>query len=214
MNATKRKRVGKKSEILTSTSFKEELAAKDAEKEAKENKAKNKVKKQIGRKSATKDYLPGHRFIAASTRRNIKRLNVEPAKSVTVANKDKDSSDSDVPTCNLTNDDSDVDHTEAAVEETQEKSEYITPQKEQIVLVKVKGGSRKKTTYRYVATLFKLTDKEEFELQGVKSVSKTQRVFQVELTDNDTNCFKNGIKKVSELNLEFKDLSTILTCFQ
>ncbi|KAF5300301.1 hypothetical protein FQA39_LY11158 [Lamprigera yunnana] len=54
MNATKRKRVGKKSEVLTSTSFKEELAAKDVEKEAKENKAKNKVKKQIGRKSATK----------------------------------------------------------------------------------------------------------------------------------------------------------------
>ncbi|KAF5295304.1 hypothetical protein FQA39_LY13169 [Lamprigera yunnana] len=54
MNATKRKRLSKNSEVLTTTPFKEELAAKNAEKEAKENKAKNKVKKQIGRKSATK----------------------------------------------------------------------------------------------------------------------------------------------------------------
>ncbi|KAF5282661.1 hypothetical protein FQA39_LY17521 [Lamprigera yunnana] len=59
MNATKRKRAGKKSEVLTSTPFKEELAGKDAEKEAKENKAKNKVKKQIGRKSATKGETHG-----------------------------------------------------------------------------------------------------------------------------------------------------------
>ncbi|KAF5284792.1 hypothetical protein FQA39_LY04517 [Lamprigera yunnana] len=67
------------------------------------------------------DYLQGHRFTAASTRRNIKRqrLNVEPRKSVTAANNDKDSSDSDVPTRTLTNDDLDDDHTEAAVEETQ-----------------------------------------------------------------------------------------------
>ncbi|KAF5272425.1 hypothetical protein FQA39_LY07893 [Lamprigera yunnana] len=90
----------------------------------------------------------------ASTRRNIKRqrLNVELGKSVTAANNDEDSSDSDVPTRNLTNDDSDDDHTVAAVEETQEESEYITPQIEQIVvgkfvLVKVKGDSRKKITY-------------------------------------------------------------------
>ncbi|KAF5276879.1 hypothetical protein FQA39_LY06430 [Lamprigera yunnana] len=91
---------------------------------------------------------------------NIKseRLNVEPGKSVTAVNNDQDSNDSDIPTRNLTNEDSDDDHTEAAVEETQEESEYITPQKEQIVvgkfvLVKVKGDSRKKTTYRYVATV-------------------------------------------------------------
>ncbi|KAF5272895.1 hypothetical protein FQA39_LY07661 [Lamprigera yunnana] len=44
----------------------------------------------------------------------------EPRKSVTAANNNEDSSDSDVPTCNLTNDDSDDNHTKAAVEETQE----------------------------------------------------------------------------------------------
>ncbi|KAF5302792.1 hypothetical protein FQA39_LY01972 [Lamprigera yunnana] len=87
---------------------------------------------------AVQNFLNDNRFTATSTRRNIKRqrLNVELGKIVTAANNDEDSSNSDVPTRNLTNDDSDDNHTEAAAKETQEESEYITPQKEQIVVGK------------------------------------------------------------------------------
>lgn len=101
------------------------------------------------------EYLQQQRFAAAPSRRNVKRqkLVVEPRKSVS-APIDGDSDSQSSPPESVTNDDSDNEQ----MEDIQEDVEYFTPngnnvEKRKFLLVKVLGGSRKKTCYRYVANI-------------------------------------------------------------
>lgn len=49
-------------------------------------------------------------------------------------------------------------------------------------MVKVHGGSRKKTVYRYVAIVQEISE-DEIELMGMKSLSHTKKVFKVVESD-------------------------------
>lgn len=121
------------------------------------------------------DYLQQQRFKVAPTRRNIKRqkLEVEPGKSVTAPNDDSDSDDESEPVLQDNSDDE--------VAEEIEEAEYFTVEKENLekgafLLVKVLGGSRKKTVYRYVSIIQEITD-EGVEVMGMKSINAAKNIF-------------------------------------
>lgn len=135
------------------------------------------------------NYLQQQRFLAAATRKNIKRkkLTVEPGKSVTASN--DSSSDSDVHEP-LTNDDSDDEPFEDIDRVVQQETEYFQPQFEDLevgkfILVKVLGGSRKKTVYRYTAVIQGVNDegKQEIEVLGMKCCDKTRKLFAPQFDD-------------------------------
>lgn len=131
------------------------------------------------------NYLQQQRFSAAPTRRNIKRqkLTVEPGRSVTANNDSSSESDVNEP---VTNDNSDDEPLEEDVQEAvRHESEYFEPRIEDIevgkfVLVKVLGGSRKKTVYRYTAVVQGMNSVEgiqEIEVLGLKSCDKSRKLF-------------------------------------
>lgn len=144
------------------------------------------------------EYLQQQRFSTTPTRRNIKRqkLVVEPGKSVTAPTEDDSDSNSSAPEP-LTNDNSDNE----PMEDVQEEVEYFAPKDNEIMkgkflLVKVLGGSRKKTIYRYVAIVQDVTDEGEIEVLGMKSLDDQRRIFKA--VEND------------EFSIEFPDIIALL----
>ncbi|KAK9712037.1 hypothetical protein QE152_g25087 [Popillia japonica] len=104
---------------------------------------------------------------------------VEPGKSVTAINEDSES-EPEVDEL-LTNDDSN----DEPVEEVEEEAEYFAPDwgnlaNGSFVLVKIFGGSRKKTEYRYIGMVQGMNeDGNEIELQGLKSTDQERKLFVV-----------------------------------
>ena len=124
------------------------------------------------------EYLQNQRFAAIPTRRNVKRqkLVVEPGKSVS-APVDEDSDSQSSGPESLTNDDSDNE----SIEDIQEEIEYLTPTENNVgkgkfLLVKVLGGSRKKTNYRYVAVVQNISE-DGIEVLGLKSLVEGKKIF-------------------------------------
>lgn len=130
------------------------------------------------------NYLQQQRFTAEPSRRNIKRqkLTVEPGKSVTAVSSDSEEEINDTQT----NDNSDNESIEDLRGEVEAETEYYTPDKNQLengnfVLVKIFGGNRKKTQYRYVGIVQKVTEEQGngIELQGLKAVGQERKMFAV-----------------------------------
>ncbi|CAH0562918.1 unnamed protein product [Brassicogethes aeneus] len=138
------------------------------------------------------EYLKQQRFSNTPSRRNRKRtkLVVEPGKSVTAQTTESSSSESDIEDP-ITNDDSDDDiDAENAIMSLQEieETEYMEVdiddiKKRTFLLVRVLGGMRKSVTYRYVVIVQNVTNDEEIEVLGMKSLDKTKKTFKVEEND-------------------------------
>lgn len=67
------------------------------------------------------------------------------------------------------------------MEDIQVEVEYLTPNKNSVekgkfLLVKVLGGSRKKTNYRYVAVVQSITE-DQIEVLGMKSLVEGKKIF-------------------------------------
>ncbi|CAH1959591.1 unnamed protein product [Acanthoscelides obtectus] len=127
-------------------------------------------------------YLEQQRFPAAPSRKSIKRqrLDIQPGKSVTAPNESSSSDDEPEPVLQDNSDDE-------VPEEMHEETEYFSANKENIrkgtyLLVTVLGGSRKKTTYRYVSVVQGITD-HGIEVLGMKAMNTTRNTFQVVVND-------------------------------
>lgn len=144
------------------------------------------------------DYLKEQRHATLPTRRNKKRtkLSVEAGKSVT-AQEDDSSSDSDIEQP-LTQDDDDDGDLIDILEENEEEETYLEVDKNNLreglfVLVKVLGGKRKKTGYRYVAIVQTIEDDQNIELMGLKSCGNERKQFKVVEDDKFTVNFEDII---------------------
>ncbi|KAK4874051.1 hypothetical protein RN001_013411 [Aquatica leii] len=138
------------------------------------------------------NFLQQQRFTAGPSKRNIKkqRLAVESGTSV-AATINADSSDSDVNEP-IIDDNSDDDPPEDKNDDVSAEIKYFEPKDTEVVsgkfvLVKVYGGSRKKTIYRYIAIVQDVKENEggvkEIELLGMKSLDKSRKVFGVQIDD-------------------------------
>ncbi|KAK9681107.1 hypothetical protein QE152_g38567 [Popillia japonica] len=123
------------------------------------------------------NYLQRQRFTATPSRKDVRRkkLIAEHGKSVTTINEDSES-ETEVDE-QLTKDDLNG--------EAIEEAEYFAPNRGNlangsIVLVKIFGGSRKKTEYRYIGMVQRMNeDGNEIELQGLKSIVQERKLFVV-----------------------------------
>ena len=155
-------------------------------------------------RSSLTDFLKDLRYNSGSekSRRKKKLLAAEPGQSISAPKPFEEYSDDDGNEhLKLDKSDNDVD-----LGKDEEEVEYFSPTLENItegkfLLVRFLSGSRKKTEFRYVCMVKEVLEKEEIEVQGLKSAG-SRKIFKILENDISTVPFKDVVALLPDPTLE------------